>query len=118
MIALHLLIGAVMALYGLWILYLAIMALYSARESKSLTAWAARLAYPILMLGYLVDFLVNVTLLSVIMLEVPQELLVTSRLTRHINDESSWRKSVATWICQNLLDFADPSGCHCKKHKE
>lgn len=112
------LLSPLLALYTLWILYLAVMSLATARNIGKLPRWALWLGYPLLAAGYIMDFLVNITLLSVIMLEVPQELLVTARLTRHINGTAGWRKSFATWVCQNLLDFADPSGCHCKKHED
>lgn len=115
MIATHILLCSLASAYGLWVLYLAVMNLSRANNAGSLTKWAKRFGYPILAAGYLMDFLVNMILLSVIMLEVPREWLVTARLTRHINSGPGWRYQFATWICSNLLDFADPSGCHCKK---
>ncbi len=118
MIAAQFALASFIAMYALWVLYLAIMNLVRARDAGNLTKWSTRFGYPLLAIGYLMDFAVNVTLLSVIMLEIPQELLVTARLTRHINDDAGWRNTVATWICHNLLDFADPSGCHCKKTKD
>lgn len=108
------LIGAVLGIYCTWTMYLAIMALSRAQRDSKLPKWAFRIAYPLLGLGYLCDFLLNVFVVSWILLEVPRELLVTARLSRHIKSESGWRKSVATWICQNLLDWADPKGCHCR----
>lgn len=51
------------------------------------------------------------------------EWLVTTRLSRHklnadlaraAGDAVSWRGRLAIWICAELLDRFDPSGCHCK----
>lgn len=110
-----LLVAAVLgSIYALWVMYLAVMALKKAREGGSLPVWANRLGMPLLMAGYLMDFLVNVFILSWLLLEPPKELLVTARLSRHIKADSGYRKVVATWICKNMLDFADPSGCHCR----
>ena len=106
--------GALVAIYVVWTLYLAIMSLASARAANKLPAWAYRLAIPILAVGYVSDFLLNMLVASVLFLELPRELLVTGRLSRHIKADSGWRKSVAQWICKNLLDFADPKGCHCR----
>lgn len=104
----------VVFVYVLWTLYLAVMSLASARNSGRLPVWAKRLGYPILVAGYLLDFLANMVVLSIVMMEIPKELLVTSRLSRHIKAGDGYRNKVAKWICHNMLDFADPKGCHCR----
>lgn len=108
------LLGAVAAMYFVWVLFLSIMSLASAQAAGKLPTAAVRLAYPLLAIGYVSDFSLNVFVASWLFLEPPRELLVTARLTRHIKAESGWRKRVATWICKNLLDWADPKGCHCQ----
>jgi hypothetical protein len=112
--ALLVILVVMVAIYGTLTMYWAIMALARAKESGHLSPWALRIAYPLLAVGYLCDFLLNVFVVSWILLEVPRELLVTARLSRHIKAESGWRKSVSTWVCQHLLDWADPKGCHCR----
>jgi len=106
-------IGLIVFIYGLWVLYLAIMNLDRARKAGTLNPWAHRLGLPLLYFGLVLDFVSNATILSVIMLEPPRELLMTTRLKRHIATGIGWRYSVARWICSNLLDAFDPSGCHC-----
>ncbi len=105
---------AILFIYITLTMYWAIMCLARARDHGMLPPWAKRIAYPLLLAGYLMDFLLNVLVVSFVLLEIPRELLVTARLSRHIKSTGGWRRKVATWVCQNLLDFADPKGCHCR----
>lgn len=99
--------------YALWIFYLATMALYRARISGTISKTALFFGWPIAMTGVVLDFLVNITIVSVLLLEIPRELLVTRRLHRHLADGSGWRFNIAKFICSKLLDTFDPSGTHC-----
>lgn len=56
---------------------------------------------------------VNATLLSLVFLERPREWFFSRRVSRHCRNGSGWRKSVACWICRDLLDAFDPDGRHC-----
>lgn len=103
------------AAYLLWGLYLAVMPLMRARNNNALTVPAKILGYPILAVGYLIDFLVNMSVATVLFLELPKEWVVTARLIRYINGSEGFRYKIATWICSNLLDPFDPTGCHCKR---
>jgi hypothetical protein len=98
----------------LWYLYAVVMALVSARDRYSGTLpWPIRaLGYPALGVGLAIDLLVNVTLCTLIFLELPRELTVSGRLWRISNAESSWRQRTALWLRVNLLDPLDPSGIH------
>lgn len=107
------LLGVFSTFYVCWILYLAIMTLYRAKLEKSLTRTQKVLGYPLLFVGYFVDFVTNM-LATVIFLALPKETLLTSRLIRH-KREGGWRAKVANWICTALLDNLDPTGCHCKE---
>jgi hypothetical protein len=104
------LIGVAM-MYALWLFYLAVMALKHARDAGRLNDTARRLGLPILWAGYALDFIVNVLVVSVILLEFPREWLVTSRMSRHIKT-GGWRGQMAQWFCDTLLDPFDPG--HCK----
>lgn len=99
-----------LSFYVLWGLYLAVMNLKRAKDAGQLSKTALVLGTPILFVGLLVDLFCNV-LLSVPLLELPQELTVTARLKRHNKDVSGWRKSVALWF-EPLLDPFDPTGDH------
>jgi hypothetical protein len=104
----------ILFMYPLWVMYLAVMNLERARDAGTLTPHARALGTPLLFLGLLVDFLYNVVVLTVLFLELPRELLVTARVSRHKKDGRGFRKALATWFCVNLLDPYDPDGCHCK----
>ena len=99
--------------YTLWIFYLAVMNLQRARDAGALTGWAYRLGLPVLYVGLVIDFLTNILVLTVIMLEFPREYLVTARLTR-LARAGGYRQVVAQWLAVNLLDAFDPSGKHIK----
>lgn len=96
--------------YALWIFYLAVMNLKRAKDAGLLTNTAKALGYPILIVGYILDCFVNFTVMTVLLLEIPQETTVTARLSRH-NQGTGWRKSIAAWA-EPLLDPYDPSGNH------
>lgn len=66
---------------------------------------------PLLVIGLVLDLIVNVAVMTVILLELPQETTVTARLKRHNRESSGWRKAVAVWF-EPLLDPFDPSGDH------
>lgn len=107
------LIYSFLLLYLLWLFYLAVMNLYRAKKAQQISKVALWLGYPILILGALLDVLVNFIVMSLLFLETPRELLVTSRLARHVKANKGWRSKVAYWICHNFLNAFDPSGDHC-----
>jgi hypothetical protein len=98
------------ATYALWVFYLAVMNLKRAKDAGLLSKTAMALGYPVLIFGYLLDCFVNVFVLTLLLLELPRETTVTSRLKRH-NKGTGWRKAVAAWA-EPLLDPYDPSGDH------
>ena len=97
--------------YALWIFYLAVMSLKRAKDSNLLTTTTKVVGYPVLFVGYLLDFFVNFTVMTVVLGELPKELTVTARLKRHNEESNGWRKAVAAWA-EPLLDPFDPSGDH------
>lgn len=97
--------------YVLWLFFLAVMNLKRARDADRLGPVAYALGTPVLIVGYLLDFLVNVTACTVLFLEVPRETTVTARLKRHA-PECTWRGGIARWMAAHLLDAFDPAGRH------
>ena len=97
--------------YALWIFYLAVMGLKRAKDAGLLSNTAKALGYPVLIVGYVLDCFVNVTVMTVLLLELPKETTVTARLSRHNKSVDGWRKAVAVWA-EPLLDPYDPSGDH------
>jgi hypothetical protein len=107
----------ILAAYGLcvvtWLFYLAVMNL---KEHRDNMYWFARIhAYGLLGIGLVLDFVLNVIVGTVVFLKYPQNVLLTGRLSRYIRDpdEKPWRRKLACWICEHLLDQFDPNGRHC-----
>ncbi|WP_228897851.1 hypothetical protein [Acidovorax sp. Leaf73] len=102
---------ALLLLYALWVVYLAVMNLKRGKTANTLTFWPKFFGYPLLFVGLVLDLICNVFILTIILVELPRELTVTSRLKRHNKTSSGWRKAVAVWA-EQLLDQFDPSGDH------
>lgn len=97
----------------LWIMYVAVMRLKQVREAGQLT-WAMKVfGYPLLIVGLVIDFMVNVVFGSLILLEMPREWTLSARLWRWSNDPNGgWRQKVAKAVRVGLLDNIDPAGEH------
>lgn len=105
------LLYSILALYVLWPFYLAVMCLKGARDAGRLSKYARAMAWPILIIGAALDAFANIVIMSVILLELPREWLVTPRLKRHIRG-GGYRRRIAVWMGEHLLDPFDPSGSH------
>jgi hypothetical protein len=101
---------AIGGFYALWILFLAVMNLARAKQDGTLSRTALILGTPILLVGFALDCFINVFVMTVVLLELPQELTVSERLKRH-NRGDGWRKAIAQWA-EPLLDPFDPKGDH------
>jgi len=97
------------------VLYMAIMMLDHAKEAGRLPPFTEKyVAKPLLVYGLFCDFLTNLTWGTVLFLERPKEWLLSPRVARLQDMSHGYRKTVAAWVCHNLLDPFDKSGCHCK----
>lgn len=108
-------IWSVLLPWGLWYLFILVMGLYRANLDKRLTRLTKFLALPALVVGYVVDVVVNWTVACVLFLEPPESPLetVTHRLSRYLKTDTGWRRDRAQWVCEHLLDFFDPRNTHC-----
>jgi hypothetical protein len=100
----------------LWIFYafyLACMSLVRAYNEKKLTLSMKILGYPILLCGLLLDFIANITIFSVLFLQIPREFLVTARLKRNLKVGKGWRYKFSKFICEQLLSNVDVDYNHC-----
>lgn len=111
--ALNYALALALYLWAFWGAYVLVMGLYRAHLNNKLTPLTTALGLPFVIFGIVVDVLANIFIATIIFLEIPKELLVTTRLARHNTSGSGWRKDIATYICSNLLDVFDPSGDHC-----
>jgi formate hydrogenlyase subunit 3/multisubunit Na+/H+ antiporter MnhD subunit len=109
-LAVYALIGLA-GFYALWIFYLAVMNLKRARDAGLLNKTARVLGLPVLIVGYVLDAVLNIVFMTLVFLELPEELTVTARLKRHIKDSQGWELALACWFIP-LLDPFDPSGSH------
>lgn len=100
------------ATYTLWVFYLAVMCLKRAKDAGTISRFALVMGYPVLAVGLLIDLFVNLFVFTILLLELPKELTVTSRLQRH-GKQGGWRGDLSRWFCEALLDTFDPSGDHC-----
>lgn len=97
-----------------WYVYILVMGLYRAHLQGRLNKITTALAFPALIIGYVMDVFANFTIAWVVFLEPPYEMLVTTRLKHYMTkNEDNWRRRWAEWICTHLLDPFDPSGNHC-----
>ena len=97
--------------YGLYVFYCAVMNIKRVRDMGKLTKLGMAFGYPTLIIGLVLDLLVNVLVMTIILLEIPQELTVTSRLKRHNRESTGWRLAVVKFF-EPVLDPLDPSGDH------
>ena len=97
--------------YGLYVFYCAVMNIKRVRDMGKLTKVGYAFGLPTLWIGLVLDLAVNVLVMTPILMELPRELTVTSRLKRHHRDSTGWRLAVVKFF-EPVLDPLDPSGDH------
>lgn len=107
-------IAGLIAFWLLWVFFLAVMALKRARDDGLLVKGgdAYTLGMSVLFVGWVLDFIVNMLVATVIFIEPPLELTVTARVTR-LKQGGGWRGDIARWMCAKILDPFEQQG-HCK----
>lgn len=101
------------ALFLFWVLYLAAINVYAAWDNLH---WAVRLAGAPVVFGMLaVDALMNITLVALLLWDLPREWLVTSRLQRYrdLARKPDRLTAVADFVCEKALNPFDRTGRHC-----
>ena len=101
----------VLPTYALWVFYLAVMALKRSRDEGRLTGAPYVLAWPVLIVGYVLDFYVTVIPGTIVFLDRPREGTFTARLKRYAKQPGTWRFTLTVWFA-SLLDRFDPDGYH------
>lgn len=104
-------IWALATTYALYVFYSAVMNIKRVRDMGKLTTFGKVLGYPTLYIGLFLDLVVNLLVMTVVLLELPQEFTVTSRLKRHHKESTGWRLAVVKFF-EPVLDPLDPSGDH------
>lgn len=115
MTALYLAFGTILYLWVFFYLYVLVMAFYRLHLDHRLVGWLRIAAWPVVVIGYLVDLLANWTLATIAFQELPRRPLelVTDRLQRYMKTPGSRNYQWAHWLCTSLLDPLDPTGAHC-----
>jgi hypothetical protein len=103
----------ILYLYSFWIVYIGVMGIYRAYLDNRLSKVVLYLLCPFILIGIIMDVFANLFVAPIIFMDMPKELLVTTRLTRYKRDDKGWRYNLANVICINLLDVFDPTGKHC-----
>jgi hypothetical protein len=104
---------AVVLTWLLWLFYLATMSLWRVELSGKQTDVAQRFAAPLLAIGKVLGLSVNTLVMTVVLLELPREMAVSTRLARHLHKpDADYRTRVAEWFAWHLLDAYDPRGYH------
>lgn len=103
---------SLLALWGLWVLFLATMNLKQSKDAGQLKGFALWAGYTVLAVGLLVDLIVQVIVATILWLELPRELTVSERVARLCRDGHGWRLSLALWFRRTLLAPFDRSGGH------
>ncbi len=103
---------SIVAVYLLWVHYVAVMRLMQVRDAGHLTHATKAIGYTALGVGLLLDLIVNTVIATVLFFELPREWTVSSRLTRHSELGKGWRQRLALAIRKGLLDNIDPNGIH------
>lgn len=92
-----------------WLFYVALMHLKRYRDR--LHPFAKFNAYILIAIGLPLDVLVNWIVGTILFLEIPREILFTTRLSRHKKGRGR-KQRLAVWLCSHLLDPFD-NGNHC-----
>ena len=99
------------ALYALWVFFLAVMNLARADAAGTLPRTSLILGIPLITVAYVLDVAVNLTLGTVLLLDVPKEWTLSERLER-LKSAGGWRGVAAIAVLRCILAPFDPSGGH------
>lgn len=94
-----------------WLLYIEVMA--ALRVWNNLHWVLKTHLLPLGAVFIVLDVVVNITIGSLLFLELPRWWTLSERLNHHALRAHGWRTFMAQWICSRLLNPFDPDGHHC-----
>ena len=103
---------SLLAFWCLWVLFLATMNLAQSKAECKLHGPALWVGYTVLAVGLLVDLVVQITVASLLWLELPRELTVSARVDRLCRSGTGYRLALALWFRRVMLAPFDRSGGH------
>ena len=92
--------------------YVYVMGLKRARDEDRLTWPVYIFAVPTIAVMLPFYVALNLTVGTLLFLELPRSQQFTARCQRHLKDDT-WRGAQARWWCHHFLDPYDPAGTHC-----
>lgn len=100
-------------------LYILVMGIYRAYLAGRLSPFLLTICTPAVIIGAMFDIFCNIFIATVVFRKLPQEWLVTTRLTKIQNNplEHIHNRALAKYLCNNMLDIFDPYGSHCTQDK-
>lgn len=104
---------------AMWLLmqltFLCYLAIENAIRVRHQIPWQAWVFLgPVVIFGLLCDFLLNITVGTILFMDLPREWLFTARLKRYRAEVAEGkRKKLACFFCEKLLNPFDPKGDHC-----
>ena len=99
---------SIASLYLLWLGY--VLTMQIVRQWDCLPLASRILGAPPALAAYLLDVFLNLTVCTVLFLDLPREATITKRLHRYRRGRGR-RARVARWICWHLLNPFDPDHC-------
>lgn len=103
---------SVLAVWQMWIGFVAIMHIRHVRDEWGLTLTQRIFGYPALLVYYLLDVALRLTVFAVLFLRVPKLETVSALLEREATEGAGWRKAFAYWLREDLLADFDSEGDH------
>ena len=99
-----------------WGMFLAYVALHAAQRNGKLAAtpvYVRVMSYAIVAVMLAFDVVFNLTVGSVLFLELPstKALTFTARCNTHLDDQN-FRGEIARWVCNGWLNPFEPGHCH------
>lgn len=105
--------AGVFLIWSLFVSYVFVMNAKRVRDRGNLTHLAYVLSWPVLIVGVLVDVLVNQLYFSVICWDFTHWGTVTSRMKRYkYGDATPWQKKVSAFVELHIDDYEDQPGGH------
>jgi hypothetical protein len=87
---------------------------YRRYQQKALNTLNIIFFFPAILVFGVIDVAINWTVLFLIMGKSPNNLLtISDRFQFYHNNASGWKTTVATFVCEKLLNPIDPTGNHC-----
>lgn len=115
---------SILLFIGTFTIYVAIMKIREVKDRLWRLHWPVRwVCYLILAIGYVSDTMLNWIACSASYLELPKEILTTTRVSRHKNNPSgkwlfwefewlkNWRHKQSKYWCQHWLQPFDSAHC-------